>query len=78
MDMRVAVSNMNKHIRNVYKSIFNENFNPALPDNRLKMQSMVYLLQESGTSLGDYGFLWYECGLYCQALTDDMLEENTK
>lgn len=29
---------MNKYIRNVYKSVFNENFNPALPDNRLKMQ----------------------------------------
>jgi hypothetical protein len=39
---------------------------------------MIYLLQESGTSLGDYGFLWYKYGLYCQALTNDMLEENTK
>lgn len=63
---------MNSYILPVYKSVFGEDFDHNTFNCRLKMQKMVYLLQELGTSLGNYGFRWYKHGPYSQSLLDDM------
>lgn len=63
---------MNSYILPVYKSVFGENFDHNTFNCRLKMQKMVFILQELGTSLGNYGFRWYKHGPYSQSLLDDM------
>lgn len=63
---------MNSYILPVYKSVYNEDFDHNAFNCRLKMQKMVYILQELGTSLGNYGFRWYKHGPYSQSLLDDM------
>ena len=55
----------------IYRDVFDENFDPAAKDHRIKMQNMVYMLQESGIDLG-YTFHWYSCGVYSLDLQDDI------
>lgn len=62
----------NKYLSKVYNTIFEETFEYSEFEKRLEMQKMVYLLQNLGTSIGDYGFRWYKHGPYSQALLDDM------
>lgn len=66
----------NKFLLPVYKKVFGEPFSYGSFDDRLKMQKMVYLLQEEGVSIGHYGFDWYKHGPYSQVLLDDMYMEN--
>ena len=40
------------------------------PDDRLKIQKIMYLLQEYGVDLG-YAYNWYVNGPYCKAVNDD-------
>lgn len=69
----------NKFLLPVYKEVFGEIFSYKEFDERLKMQKMVYLLQEEGVDIGHYGFDWYKHGPYSQALLDDMyIEDGTK
>jgi len=42
-------------------------------DNRLKYQKLIYLVQNSGLSLG-YGYNWYVRGPYSPPLTQDLFE----
>lgn len=63
---------MNSYILPVYESVFGEKFDLNTFNCRLKMQKMVFILQELGTSLGNYGFRWYKHGPYSQSLLDDM------
>ena len=62
----------NKYLLPVYKRIFDEDFSYGTFDQRLKMQKAIYLMQELGVSVGDYGFTWYKHGPYSQSLLDDM------
>lgn len=66
----------NKFLLPVYKKVFDEPFSYGSFDDRLKMQKMVYLLQEEGVNIGHYGFDWYKHGPYSQVLLDDMYMEN--
>lgn len=42
------------------------------------MQKGIYLLQDMGVPVGDYGFRWYRHGPYSQELQDDMYYEDGK
>ena len=60
----------NKFLLPVYKKVFGESFSYGRFEDRLKMQKMVYLLQEEGVNIGHYGFEWYKHGPYSQVLLD--------
>lgn len=63
-------------LKPVYKQIYGDDFTATSFDKRMEMQKGIYLLQESGITVGDYDFLWYKHGPYSQRLQDDMLELN--
>lgn len=65
----------NKFLLPTYKKVFGQSFSYGCFDDRLKMQKMVYLLQEQGVNIGHYGFDWYKHGPYSQVLLDDMYIE---
>ena len=62
---------VNRYLLAVYRNAYNENFDYDSFFSRLKLQKAVYLLQEMGVPIGDYGFSWYKHGPYSQALQDD-------
>lgn len=66
----------NKFLLPIYEKVFNQSFAYGSFDDRLKMQKMVYLLQEEGVNIGHYGFDWYKHGPYSQVLLDDMYIES--
>lgn len=66
----------NKFLLPVYKKVFDQSFSYGSFEDRLKMQKMVYLLQEEGVNIGHYGFDWYKHGPYSQVLLDDMHMES--
>lgn len=61
----------NKYLLPVYSYVYGETFSYTSFDKRLKMQKAIYLLQEMGVPVSDYGFSWYKHGPYSQALHDD-------
>lgn len=61
----------NKYLLPIYSYLYGEPFAYASFDKRLKMQKAIYLLQEMGVPVSDYGFSWYKHGPYSQALLDD-------
>lgn len=63
---------MNRYLLPVYSEVFGTGFSYSNFNDRLKMQKMVYLLQELGMPLGAYRFYWYKHGPYSQSLLDDM------
>lgn len=65
----------NSILKEVYKNVFEKDFDSSKFEERLKMQKMVYLLQNMGISIGDYNFLWYKHGPYSQVLQNDILSE---
>lgn len=58
----------------VYQDVYGEQFISGDFSKRVKMQKLIYLLQEAGVSIGDYNFHWYEHGPYSQQLQDDILK----
>lgn len=58
-------------IKPIYQQVFNKEFEYKNFDDRLKMQKLIYLLQELGIGVGDYRFSWYKHGPYSQNLLDD-------
>lgn len=62
----------------VYEALYQEPFDYSDFEKRMKMQKAVYLLQEMGVPMGEYGFRWYLHGPYSQDLQDDMYEENLR
>lgn len=64
-------------LKPVFKSIFGREFDPDKFEDRLEMQKAVYLLQNMGISVGDYGFMWYKHGPYSQTLQNDILTLQT-
>ena len=71
------------YLKTLYTKIYHENFSYTESEKRMKMQMVVYLLQEMGAPIEDYSFFWYKYGLYSQDLQDaiyiikDMSNENT-
>lgn len=64
---------MNYLLKPVFKSIFDREFQYEKFEDRLKMQKVIYLLQNMGISVGDYNFMWYKHGPYSQDLQNDIL-----
>ena len=62
----------NKYLDTVYQQVFDKAFDYSEFDNRLEMQKVIYMLQELGAPIGNYGFRWYKHGPYSQELLDDM------
>ena len=60
-------------LKPVYEQIYGEKFNVSSFETRMEMQKAIYILQEAGIRVGDYDFLWYKHGPYCQSLQDDIL-----
>ena len=58
-------------LREVYRSVYNESFEFAELDKRIKLQKAVYLLENMGVSVGDYSFSWNKYGPYSIALDVD-------
>lgn len=66
----------NRSLLPVYKKLYDRDFSYGNFDQRLEMQKAVYLLQDMGVPVGDYGFRWYQHGPYSQNLQDDMYYED--
>ena len=49
----------NRYLLPVYKILYGRNFSYSDFDQRMEMQKAVYLLQDMGVPIGDYGFRWY-------------------
>lgn len=63
----------NLYLYPVYRDVFGKEFDVSNFSDRLKMQKMVYLLQNLGISVGNYNFIWYKHGPYSGELQNDML-----
>ena len=68
----------NRYLLPVYKALYDREFSYKEFDMRMEMQKAVYLLQDMGVPVGDYGFRWYMHGPYSQCLQDDMHYENIR
>lgn len=66
----------NRYLLPVYKTLYEKNFSYSNFNQRMEMQKAVYLLQDMGVPVGDYGFRWYQHGPYSQRLHDDMHYES--
>lgn len=66
----------NRYLMPLYKQLYDITFNYSNFDHRMEMQKAVYLLQDMGVPVGDYGFRWYLHGPYSQTLQDDMYFES--
>ena len=64
---------VHNYILPIYNLLYDEKFTVSTFSNRLKMQKGIYMLQELGVSVGNYGFSWYKHGPYSQSLQDEML-----
>lgn len=68
----------NRYLLPVYSALYDRGFKYSSFDQRMEMQKAIYLLQDMGVPVGDYGFRWYLHGPYSQTLQDDMHYENGK
>ena len=66
----------NKYLLPVFDEIYGEGFRYSDFNQRMEMQKAIYLLQNMGVPVGEYGFRWYLHGPYSQSLQDDMYYEN--
>lgn len=62
----------NRYLLPVYKKLYDRDFHYSEFNQRMEMQKAIYLLQDMGVPVGDYGFRWYLHGPYSQSLQDDM------
>lgn len=63
---------MNRYIAPLFKKITGRVFDPQNVEDRIEMQKIVYLLQESGAPIGAYGFKWGQKGPFSIHLIDDI------
>jgi len=68
----------NRYLLPLYKELYGKDFSYSNFDERMEMQKGIYLLQDMGVPIGDYGFRWYLHGPYSQRLQDDMYYEDGK
>jgi uncharacterized protein YwgA len=66
-----------EYLKSVYEQVYDEKFNSTSFEKRMEMQKTIFILQEAGIRVGDYDFLWYKHGPYCQSLQDDILHLNS-
>lgn len=66
----------NKYLLPIFKDLYGCDFDYGNFEQRLEMQKAIYLLQNMGVPVGDYGFRWYQHGPYSQSLQDDMYYES--
>ena len=66
----------NKYLGPIYKMLFDREFSYGNFEHRLEMQKVIYLLQDMGVPVGNYGFRWHYYGPYSQNLQDDMYYES--
>lgn len=66
----------NRYLIPVYKTLYEKDFSYSSFNERMEMQRAVYLLQNMGMPIGEYGFRWYLHGPYSQTLQDDMHYES--
>lgn len=72
------ISMANRYLLPLYKKLYDKEFNYSDFNQRMEMQKAVYLLQNMGVPVGDYGFRWYLHGPYSQVLLDDMHFEGSR
>lgn len=70
------VMSSNKYLASIYKLLFEEEFTGRTFEQRLKLQKGIYMLQELGVPVGDYGFSWYKHGPYSQSLLGDIYKKS--
>ena len=58
-------------LKELYQNVFEETFVFDI-DHRVRLQKMVYILENLGVHVGDYSFSWNERGPYSIALDDDV------
>lgn len=51
-------------LKEIYSNIYEENFNYDSLNHRIKLQKAIYILENSGISVGDYSFSWNKYGPY--------------
>lgn len=66
----------NRYLLPIFFRVYKQKFKYKEFDHRIEMQKAIYLLQDMGVPVGDYGFRWYQHGPYSQSLQDDMYYEN--
>ena len=66
----------NRYLLPLYKILYDRDFSYSDFNQRMEMQKAIYLLQDMGVPVGDYGFRWYLHGPYSQNLQDDMYYED--
>ena len=66
----------NRYLLPLYKTLYDKDFSYSDFNQRMEMQKAIYLLQDLGVPVGDYGFRWYLHGPYSQKLQDDMYYED--
>lgn len=45
-------------LKEIYKSIYSEKFIYENLNHRIKLQNVIYLLENMGINVGDYSFVW--------------------
>lgn len=58
-------------LKEVYSEVLKEQFEYGELNQRIKLQKVVYLLENMGIHVGDYSFTWNKYGPYSIALDDD-------
>lgn len=43
-------------LKEIYRKVYDESFNYCEVDDRIKLQKVVYLLENMGVQVGDYSF----------------------
>lgn len=62
---------MSQVLKEIYQVILNEEFHYSELSERIKLQKIVYLLENMGVHVGNYSFTWNKYGPYSIALDDD-------
>lgn len=68
----------NRYLFHVYQLLYDKEFSYDSFDQRMEMQKAIYLLQDMGVPVGNYGFRWYKHGPYSQGLQDDMYFQSSR
>lgn len=74
----MVINMANRYLLPIYKMLYDCDFSYSDFDKRMGMQKGIYLLQDMGVPVGNYGFRWYRHGPYSQELQDDMYYEDGK
>ena len=65
-------------LKEIYRKVYDEQFDYSNMDHRIKLQKAVYLLENMGLHVGDYSFSWNKYGPYSLGLDSDAQNCNTR